>query len=237
MPTAFWRLLHNGKLALLGISAATNALNVGAKVLPEVGPASTKFAVCGSRVGVSVPAALAVFSVELKITPSPANCPASTLLVVGRVSVGVEVLAGAVIVNLPEAVELASAMEPVEVPGIPKTGAIVKAGPAAPVVLFPNTVPPAALLRENVRAGVDVAVATEVVNNGERPPALNEVTVPDVAGAAQTGFPEPLTVNTLPDEPAEPAESFRPAADDSRVNTPVIVPPASGRYAPAAVAT
>ena len=128
-----------------------------------------------------MPAALAVFNMELKITPSPANCPASTLLVMGRVSVGVEVLAGAVIVNLPEAVELASAMEPVEVPGIPKTGAIVKAGPAAPVMLFPNTVPPAALLRENVRAGVVVAVATEVVNNGERVLALNEVTVPEAA--------------------------------------------------------
>lgn len=117
----------------------------------------------------------------------------------------------------------------------PNTGVAVYPGPAALPVALPRTVPADALLNANVKAGVVVAVATEVVNSGERPPALKLVTVPDVAGAAQTGFPEPSTVNTLPDEPVEPAESFRPAADDSRVNTPVIVPPASGKK-PAAMA-
>jgi hypothetical protein len=34
-------------------------------------------------------------------------------------------------------------------------------------------------VRENVRAGVVVEVATLVVKRGERVPALNDVTVPD----------------------------------------------------------
>lgn len=97
---------------------------------------------------------------------------------VGNVKVGVAAFAGAVIVYFPDAVELARARVPVLVPGIPRTGAVVNAGPAEPVVLFPNTVPPPALLRVNVRAGVVVAVATDVVNNGLRLPALKLVTVP-----------------------------------------------------------
>ena len=109
-----------------GMSAATNALNVGAAAAPDVGPAKTKFAVCVRGVGsINVPAAEAATSEELKIVPSPANCPAKTLDVVGKVSVGVAAFAGAVIVNLPEAVELARAIEPVDVPGMPSTGAVV----------------------------------------------------------------------------------------------------------------
>jgi hypothetical protein len=100
------------------------------------------------------------------------------LLVVGRVSVGVAALAGAVIVYLPDAVLLAMAMDPVEVPGMPRTGAMVYPGAAAPVVALPNTVPPAALLNAKVRAGVVVAVATEVVKSGLSAPALKDVTVP-----------------------------------------------------------
>ena len=114
----------------------------------------------------------------------------------------------------------------------PNTGVAVYPGPAALPVALPRTVPAAALLSANVRAGVVVAVATEVVNNGERLPALNDVTVPEVAGAVHIGYPEALIVKRLPVAPAEPAASFRPAADASRVNTPVIVPPASGRYRP-----
>jgi hypothetical protein len=45
------------------------------------------------------------------------------------------------------------------------------------VVQFPNTVSAAAVERENVKLGVVVAVATLVLNNGERFPALNELTV------------------------------------------------------------
>ena len=102
----------------------------------------------------------------------------ATPLLVGRVRVGVAALAGAVIVYLPDAVLDAKAIDPVDVPGIPRTGAMVYPGAAAPVVVLPNTVPPAALLSENDNAGVVVDVATEVVNRGLSVPALKLVTVP-----------------------------------------------------------
>jgi len=104
------------------------------------------------------------------------------LLVVGKVNVGVAAFAGAVTVNSPEAVDEANAIVPVEVPGIPSTGAVVYEGAPEVDAGFPNTVPPAALLSANDNAGVVVAVATEVVNRGERLPALNDVTVPVPAG-------------------------------------------------------
>jgi hypothetical protein len=97
---------------------------------------------------------------------------------VGKVSIGVAALAGAVIVYSPLAVLLAKAIVPVDVPGMPRTGAMVYPGAAAPAVELPNTVPPAALLSAKVRAGVVVAVATEVVKRGLSDPALNDVTVP-----------------------------------------------------------
>src|SRR5579862_576927 len=50
-------------------------------------------------------------------------------------------------------------------------------GPEVPDA-FPNQLYPDALLRLNVNAGVRLAVATLVVNNGERLPALKLVTVP-----------------------------------------------------------
>jgi hypothetical protein len=84
--------------------------------------------------------------------------------------------------------------------------------------------------KEKVNAGVVVEVATDDVAMASMLPALNEVTVPLVAGAAQTGYPDPLTVRTFPLDPADPAASFNPAVDASSVSTPVIVPPASGRY-------
>jgi hypothetical protein len=40
-------------------------------------------------------------------------------------------------------------------------------------------VPAAALVKENVCAGVVVAVATDVVNKGDNAPEENDVTVPD----------------------------------------------------------
>ena len=158
--------------APLGMSAATSARKVGVAAAPEVGPASTVFAVW-----VRKDKAPAADTVEDKIVPSPAS--ANTPLPVGKVSVGVAALAGAVTVNFPEAVELASAMVPVEVPGIPSTGAVVNAGPAAPVVLFPYIVPPAAFDNEKDNAGVVVEVPTVVVNSGLRLPALKLVTVPN----------------------------------------------------------
>jgi hypothetical protein len=54
----------------------------------------------------------------------------------------------------------------------------LKLGPALLPVKFPKTVFAAALLKLKVNAGVVVAVATEVVNSGERVPAENDVTVP-----------------------------------------------------------
>ena len=47
---------------------------------------------------------------------------------------------------------------------------------------MPNRVPPPAFDKEKDNAGVVVAVATEVVNNGLRVPALKLVTVPVPAG-------------------------------------------------------
>jgi hypothetical protein len=113
----------------------------------------------------------------------------------------------------------------------PSTGVAVYVGPAALPVAFPSTVPAAALDKEKLRAGVDEDVPTVVVKRGLRVPALNVVTVPDVAGAVHTGYPDALIVRRLPVEPEEPVASFNPAALLSRVSTPVIVPPASGRKA------
>ena len=67
---------------------------------------------------------------------------------VGKVNVGVAALAGAVIVYLPDAVLDAKAIVPVDVPGMPRTGAMVYPGAAAEAVALPNTVPPAALSTE-----------------------------------------------------------------------------------------
>ena len=53
------------------------------------------------------------------------------------------------------------------------------AGAPEDVVLLPNIVPPPAFVNANVSAGVVVAVATLVVNNGERLPAEKDVTVPE----------------------------------------------------------
>jgi hypothetical protein len=58
---------------------------------------------------------------------------------------------------------------------------VEKAGTALDAVLFPKKVCAAALDSVNVSAGVVVAVATLVVNNGLRFPALNVETVPPAA--------------------------------------------------------
>lgn len=67
----------------------------------------------------------------------------------------------------------------------PKTESkVVWLGAAAPPVLLANSVKAAALLNVKLNAGVVVAVATEVVNSGERVPALKEVTGCVQVGAA-----------------------------------------------------
>jgi hypothetical protein len=136
------------------------------------------------------------------MTLSPASWPARTFDVVGSVNVGVAAFAGAVIVYFPLAVLEAIATLPVDVPGIPRTGAVVYAGAADDVVLFPNNVPPPALLRANVSAGVVVAVATLVVNNGDRFPAENVVTVPEFPATQESccGFP-PSVRRNVPEAP------------------------------------
>ena len=112
-PAAFCRLLHRGRFAAFGMSAATSARKVGAAAAPDVGPANTKLAVWVLSVGnAKVPAAVAPTGVLLYRTLSPANCPASTLLVVGRVSVGVAALAGTVIVYFPDAVATRNGYRP-----------------------------------------------------------------------------------------------------------------------------
>jgi hypothetical protein len=58
------------------------------------------------------------------------------------------------------------------------TGAALNVGATVEPVKLPKTVLAAAVERENVKAGVVVAVATEVVNRGDRASALKLVTVP-----------------------------------------------------------
>ena len=79
------------------------------------------------------------------------------------------------------------------------------------MVLLPNTVPPAALLKLKVNAGVVVAVATDVVNRGDNAPALNDVTVPVAAGVAHVGNP-PTTVRTCPTVPMGNRAAVGPAS-------------------------
>jgi hypothetical protein len=79
-------------------------------------------------------------------------------------------------------------------------GAIWYDGAPAPPVAGPaSTLFWAALDRENVNAGVLVAVATDVVNRGERLPALKAVTEPPpdthaVPAELQTDTPLPTTI-------------------------------------------
>jgi hypothetical protein len=69
-------------------------------------------------------------------------------------------------------------------------GAVWYVGTPAPPVAGPaSTEFCAALDKANVSAGVLVAVATEVVNNGERLPAENVVTVPEPEGVAHAPAP------------------------------------------------
>lgn len=62
--------------------------------------------------------------------------------------------------------------------GEPVPVVAVKLGAAVDPVKFPNAVFAATLESVNVKAGVVVAVATDVVNNGDRFPEENDVTVP-----------------------------------------------------------
>jgi hypothetical protein len=66
----------------------------------------------------------------------------------------------------------------VELTDVTKSIVFWNEGAAALEVLFPNTELAAALLKENDRAGVVVAVATDVVKSGLRFPEEKLVTLP-----------------------------------------------------------
>jgi len=89
-------------------------------------------------------------------------------------------------------------------------------GPAEPPVAFINKESAAKLLSVNVNAGVVEAFATLLVNSGERFPALNVVTVPE-----------------LTDEPhAAPASTVLPLASNFTQSLVVVAPVDSCRLAP-----
>jgi hypothetical protein len=71
---------------------------------------------------------------------------------------------------------------------------VLKAGAAVEAVALPNRVLAAAVERLKVRAGVEDAVATEVVKSGANVPALKEVTVPVPVGTVQV----PPRAQTMP---------------------------------------
>ena len=89
-------------------------------------------------------------------------------------------------------------------------------------VLFPKNRCAAAVDNANVCAGVVVAVATEVVNNGERFPLLKLVTVPlPLAGVPQLNT-VPLVVKNLPEFVACAGKSLKSeVAGCVAVNNPV----------------
>ena len=88
-------------------------------------------------------------------------------------------------------------------------------GAKAPPDVGPaNTAFAVCVLKENVSAGVVVAVATEVVNKGLNAPALNEVTVPEPN-------PDMAEANTTAPVPVVPLERSE-AAGCVAVNNPVI---------------
>jgi hypothetical protein len=99
---------------------------------------------------------------------------------VGNVNVGVAAFAGAVIVYLPDAVEEANAIDPVLVPGMPRTGAMVYDGVAEEVVLLPSIVPPPAFASAAVSVP-EVVTAPEGVDDNTVPSPVNVtlVTVPE----------------------------------------------------------
>jgi hypothetical protein len=122
--------------------------------------------------------------------------------------------------------------ERVSVPAVeastPSAGVEEKAGPAEEEVLLPKIVPPPAFDSEKDSAGVVVAVATEVVNNGERAPAEKDETVAaDVLQVEQEIAPAADTAMGAVPESAPP---FVVVAQVVQVIVPVevIVPPPIG---------
>jgi hypothetical protein len=120
--------------------------------------------------------------------------------VVGNVNVGVAEDAGVAIVNFPDAVDEASAIVPFDVPGMPSTGAVVYAGAAEEVVLFPSKVPPPAFANAAVNVP-DVVTAPEGVEERTVPSPVNvtDVTVPVPAGRSVDAIVLKVGVAAEPD--------------------------------------
>jgi predicted RecA/RadA family phage recombinase len=118
-----------------------------------------------------------------------------------KVSAGVVVAVATEVVTM---VPMLPALKLVTVPVPAGKSAVTRArkdgAAAAPVVGPANAVFAVCVFNANVKAGVVVGVATDVVNNGLRFPEEKDVTVPEVAGAAHTGTP-PATVKTFPVAP------------------------------------
>ena len=72
-------------------------------------------------------------------------------------------------------------------------------------MLLPKIVPAAALVKLKLKAGVEVDVATLVVNNGLKAPALKLVTVPPLLVAErvppENDIPVPMVTFEKPPEP------------------------------------
>jgi hypothetical protein len=120
----------------------------------------------------------------------------------------------------PDDVLVANPRVPAVVPFTPRTGTAVYAGAPEDPVLFPNKVPPPALVREKVNAGVVVEVATDVVKSGERFPAENDVTVPVPAGMSAVTRARKVGVVAAPE--VGPASTlFADCVFNVRVTAPV----------------
>jgi hypothetical protein len=96
-------------------------------------------------------------------------------------------------------------------------GRALNVGPDEELVRLPSRVLAPALDRVKVSAGVVVGVATEVVNNGDRLPAVNVVTPPP---------PPPVKLQVVPVQVTAPVNVKSPA-DPLIVVTPppLLVPP------------
>lgn len=141
-------------------------------------------------------AAVDAFDPPLAIANVPEFTSLAAMLLFVKVCVparltSVSVAAGMLTVTVPSApvtgssvskpdVALPIVTEP-NVPDNPSCGVAVYAGAPDELVAFPKTVPAPALLSAKDKAGVEVAVATLVVNIGERFPELKLVTLPPVA--------------------------------------------------------
>jgi hypothetical protein len=103
-------------------------------------------------------------------------------------------------VYLPLAVLDARAIEPVDVPGMPSTGAIVYEGAADEVVLLPNSVPPAAFASAAVSVPDEVTAALGVLlRTVPSPVKVTLVTVPVPVGRSEAAIARNVGVAFDPD--------------------------------------